>query len=115
VGLAPDDQRCRLQGGAALLPHQPRQLQRQAPVPHRRPRRDLHVTNACRELCGSANHHGTPDPEWLRENLELLAPFDVLLVCGKVAQATYARSGYEFARKIEIPAPSGADVDARHD
>ena len=67
---------------------------------------DLFVTNACRELCGSANHHGTPDAEWLRENLKLLEPFDVLLVCGKVAQATYARSGYEFERTIEIPHPA---------
>lgn len=67
---------------------------------------DLLVTNACRELCGSANHHGTPDPDWLRENLDILAPFDVLLVCGKVAQATYARSGYEFERKIDMPHPA---------
>jgi hypothetical protein len=67
---------------------------------------DLHVTNACRELCGSANHHGKPDPVWLRENLELLAPLDVLLVCGKVAQATYAQTGLDFARKIDIPHPA---------
>jgi hypothetical protein len=67
---------------------------------------DLHVTNACRELCGSANHHGTPDPAWLRENLDILAPFEVLMVCGRVAQATYARSGHEFARVIEIPHPA---------
>lgn len=67
---------------------------------------DLHVTNACRELCGSANHHGTPDPDWLRENLELLAPFDVLLVCGKVAQATYARSGCEYPHTIKMLHPA---------
>jgi hypothetical protein len=67
---------------------------------------DLHVTNACRELCGSANHHGTPDPQWLRENLDLLAPFDVLLVCGKVAQATYARTGLDFQPTIEMPHPA---------
>lgn len=67
---------------------------------------DLLVTNACRELCGSANHHGTPDPDWLRENLELLAPFDVLLVCGKVAQATYAKTGHEFSSTIEMPHPA---------
>lgn len=67
---------------------------------------DLLVTNACRELCGSANHHGTPDPQRLRENLEILAPFDVLLVCGKVAQETYARSGHEFERKMEILHPA---------
>lgn len=67
---------------------------------------DLVVTNACRELCPSASHHGTPDPEWLRENLDLLAPFDVLLVCGKVAQATYAQTGHTFARTIELPHPA---------
>jgi hypothetical protein len=70
------------------------------------PDADLHVTNACRELCGSANHHGTPDPLWLRENLDILAPFDVLLVCGKVAQATYAQTGHSFERVIEIPHPA---------
>ena len=67
---------------------------------------DLHVTNACRELVGAATQHGTPDPAWLRENLEILSPFDVLLVCGKVAQATYARSGYAFDHTLEIPHPA---------
>jgi hypothetical protein len=67
---------------------------------------DLHVTNACRELCASANHHGTPDPQWLCENLELLMPFDVLLVCGKIAQATYARTGLQFTGTIQIPHPA---------
>lgn len=67
---------------------------------------DLFVTNACRELCCSANHHGKPDANWLRENLEILAPFDLLLVCGKIAQATYAKSGYEFKNKIEMPHPA---------
>lgn len=65
----------------------------------------LLVTNACRELCASANHHGKPDPVWLRENLERLE-FDVLLVCGKIAQATYAQSGYQFDRVIEMPHPA---------
>lgn len=67
---------------------------------------DLFVTNSCRELCGSASQHGKPDPRWLRENLEILAPFDVLLVCGKIAQATYAQSGYKFPRKLEIMHPA---------
>lgn len=67
---------------------------------------DLHVTNACRELVGSANHHGTPDPGWLRENLELLAPFDVLMVCGRVAQMTYTRSGFEFDKVIWMDHPA---------
>jgi len=67
---------------------------------------NLFVTNSCRELCRSASHHGTPDAKWLRENLEILAPFDVLLVCGKVAQATYAKCGHEFAKKLAIPHPA---------
>lgn len=67
---------------------------------------DLHVTNACRELVGSASQHGTPDPAWLRENLEILAPFDVLLVCGRVAQATYAKTGHEFAGLLLIDHPA---------
>lgn len=50
---------------------------------------DLWVTNSCREMCNSANHHGKPDPQWVKENLALLAPFDVLLVCGAVAKQTY--------------------------
>lgn len=67
---------------------------------------DLHVTNACRELVGSASQHGTPDPAWLRENLDLLAPFDVLLVCGKVAQRAYAQCGHVFGRRLEMPHPA---------
>lgn len=67
---------------------------------------DLLVTNSCRELCASAKHHGTPDPEWLRENLELLTPFNVLLVCGTIAQETYAKSGFNFQPMIEIPHPA---------
>jgi hypothetical protein len=70
------------------------------------PKANLLVTNSCRALCGSASHHGTPDAAWLRENLEILAPFELLLVCGKVAQATYAQSGYQFARKLELPHPA---------
>lgn len=68
---------------------------------------DLLVTNSCRELCGSASQHGTPDSAWLAENLRLLEPFDVLLVCGKVAQATYRDSGYApQARVLEMPHPA---------
>jgi hypothetical protein len=67
----------------------------------------LLVTNACRELCSSANHHGTPDPAWLHENLKLLEPFDVLLICGRVARATYARCGYvASARVFEMMHPA---------
>lgn len=67
---------------------------------------DLLVTNSCRELMPSANHHGKPDPAWVRENLELLQPFDLLLVCGKVAQATYKASGYITLGVIIMPHPA---------
>jgi hypothetical protein len=30
---------------------------------------DLVVTNACRTVQESANHHGKPDPEWVKENI----------------------------------------------
>lgn len=71
----------------------------------------LLVTESCRELVSSANEHGTPDPEWLAENLKILedkTAFNVLLVCGKVAQATYGRCGYTppIARVLEIPHPA---------
>lgn len=66
----------------------------------------LLVTNSCRELCRSASDHGTPDPDWLRENLIRLTPFGVLLVCGKVAQATYDRTGHQFHNTLRIPHPA---------
>lgn len=64
------------------------------------------VTNACRELVQSANHHGKPDPAWLKGNLEYLAPFDALLVCGRVARDTYNSSGHVFPAPIFIPHPA---------
>ena len=68
--------------------------------------RDLWVTNACREQVGSADEHGRPDPEWLAENLRLIT-FDLLLVCGKVAQQTYAKCGFTHtARELWFPHPA---------
>jgi hypothetical protein len=52
----------------------------------------LLVTNACPELVTRASEHGIPDPVWLRQNLLQLAPFSLLLLCGKVAQETYRRT-----------------------
>ena len=51
----------------------------------------LLVTNSCRTVQSSANHHGVPDPAWVLETLKLLRPerMDLLLVCGKVAQDTF--------------------------
>lgn len=77
----------------------------------------LLVTNACRDLVSAANRHGKPDPQWLRENLMTLdgsgerraeGRIDVLLVCGKVAQETYDKCGYEptSACVFKIPHPA---------
>lgn len=60
----------------------------------------VYVTNACRELVTRADEHGTPDVEWLRENLERLYPIDLLLVCGSVAQDTYALTGLKKGKNI---------------
>lgn len=71
----------------------------------------LLVTDACRELVSSSKEHGTPDPNWLCENLTTLknlGRMDVLLVCGQVAQATYARCGFddEGIRVLKILHPA---------
>lgn len=73
---------------------------------------NLLVTNACRELVSSPKHHGKGDPDWLMKNLKRLdgenGDINVLLICGKVAQATYARFGFtpQRAREIWIPHPA---------
>ena len=54
---------------------------------------DLLVTNACPTIVGSAKGRANPDAEWLRENIEELYPFRLLLVCGNVAQETYDQLG----------------------
>lgn len=70
----------------------------------------LLVTNACRELVSSSSQHGKPDSLWLGENLRILdGHIDLLLVCGKVAQATFDRCGYrpKEARTVRMPHPAG--------
>ena len=54
---------------------------------------DFWVTNACPQQVANATQHGRPDPAWLAHNLQRRA-YDLLLVCGRVAQATYAHCGY---------------------
>lgn len=61
----------------------------------------LKVTNACPQLVESAKGRGKPDEHWLRENLEKLRPFDLVLVCGKVAQSVFCLSTVVNARGIE--------------
>lgn len=68
----------------------------------------LLVTNSCRIVQRSANHHGTPDPQWVRSNLEFLTAqgMELLLVCGRVARETYAASGYQFKRVLYMDHPA---------
>lgn len=51
------------------------------------------VTNACSEVVSRASERGTPNPDWLRENLETHASrfHRGILVCGRVAQDTFDR------------------------
>lgn len=81
----------------------------------------LFVTDACKELVDAAHKHGTPDPKWLFDNLTILHSngtmmFDVILVCGKVAQATYNQCHFKPSsrtRVIEIPHPAARVVWTR--
>jgi hypothetical protein len=68
--------------------------------------KDLWVTNACRDQVYSAAQHGTPDPVWLSKNLQRLQ-YDLLLVCGRVAQRTFAQCVYRpKCCIIEMPHPA---------
>lgn len=67
---------------------------------------DLWVTNACREYVDNARQHGTPDPKWLAKNLQRMT-YDLLLICGNVAQRTYRKCGYvPECTVMEIPHPA---------
>jgi hypothetical protein len=76
--------------------------------------KNLLVTNACPELVSSAKGEGNPDVEWLKESLRGLAPYELLLVCGKVAQKTYDQVyGGHAARTLYIPHPAARQWTAR--
>lgn len=63
---------------------------------------DLRVTNACKELVSSASGKGTPDPEWLAESIKSMSPpVSLILICGKVAEATFN----------QIPIEEWEDID----
>lgn len=79
------------------------------------PNANLMCTEACKELVARPTDHGTPDPEWLKCNLQYLLKIgfkpDVILVCGKVAQATYRKTGLDIKAKVlEIPHPAARNV-----
>lgn len=72
------------------------------------PQYEFLATNACPELVSSAKGRGTPSREWVKQNLTQIAVrrIDLMLVCGKVAQATYDHKDLPDARIIEIPHPA---------
>lgn len=69
---------------------------------------NLLVTNSCRMIQRSANHHGSPDPLWVAENLTTAQRdgCDLFLICGKVAQATYDAAGLAFPNVIRMDHPA---------
>jgi hypothetical protein len=68
----------------------------------------LIVTNSCKVVQASANHHGTPDPHWVKENISKAIEdgCELLLVCGKVAKETIAASGVQFEHVIYMDHPA---------
>jgi len=56
---------------------------------------DLLCINSCPYIVQSANHHGRPEPMYVAELLRRLVPYDVLLVCGAIAKATFRASPYK--------------------
>jgi hypothetical protein len=68
----------------------------------------LVVTNSCRTVQQSANHHGTPDPEWVKQNLEKADAdgCDLFLICGKIARETYERTGLQYSNVIFMDHPA---------
>jgi hypothetical protein len=54
---------------------------------------DFRVTNACPQVVSHSSQHGTPDVAWLTKNLQSVT-YDLLLVCGRVAQQTFRASTF---------------------
>jgi hypothetical protein len=69
---------------------------------------NLIVTNSCRTVQRSANHHGTPDPEYVRENLSRAQRdgCNLFLICGRVARETYEKTGLEYANVLFMDHPA---------
>src|SRR4029077_799487 len=63
------------------------------------------VTNACPDVVSLAKGRGTPNRHWLAANLKALCP-DVVLVCGRVAQATFQRHMAPQAKILKMPHPA---------
>ena len=61
---------------------------------------DILCINSHPYIVASANHHGTPDPEYVGVLLRRLWPWDVLLVCGSVAKGTFKQSPFKGSSPI---------------
>lgn len=72
------------------------------------PQSKLIVTNSCRMVQRSANHHGNPDPVYVAENLGLahLDGADLFLICGRIAQETFDKAGLNFPNVIRMDHPA---------
>ena len=66
---------------------------------------ELLATDACKELVSGPNERGTPDREWTANNLRDIPEYTLLIVCGRIAQATYDRRQIG-CRIIEVPHPA---------
>lgn len=67
---------------------------------------DFLVTNACSQQVNSAREHARPDPIWLAKNLQIIR-YGVLILCGRVAQATYEVCEYEYQGPVvRMPHPA---------
>jgi hypothetical protein len=79
-----------------------RNLRKMVPDPD-----DLLCINSSPYIVQSANHHGNPEPLYVASLLRRLEPFDLLLVCGSIAKATFKRSPYKGSHPIIfIPHPA---------
>jgi hypothetical protein len=69
---------------------------------------NLLVTNSCRYVQRSANHHGTPDPQWVKGNMEQAQKdgCDLFLICGKIAKETFAATGLDYTNVIFMDHPA---------
>lgn len=69
---------------------------------------NLVVTNSCRIVQQSANHHGIPDVEWVKENLSRAHSdgCDLFLICGKIAKETFEKTGLQFPHVIFMDHPA---------
>jgi uracil-DNA glycosylase len=67
---------------------------------------NLLVTNSCREMQQTAGGHGIPDPAWVTENLKRLEPFELLLVCGRVAWQAYLGVLRDYPKVLMIDHPA---------